>query len=291
MAVVADPITPAFGVEITGIRATDLEDPHAAARVQAALDRYGVVVYREVHLDDDELLAFSRRLGSVLVQPTGEHRHPEIQTITMDPTRTNPTLASYRKGNFHWHIDGATMEVPQKATLLTAREVDPAGGDTEFASTYAAYMALPVDDKWEIENLHVVHSFAAAQSLVNPEASERERASWRDVPARTHPLVWKRRDGRRSLVVGATADRVVGWSTQDSKELLDRLVLWITQRRFTIRHRWRKGDLVIWDNTGMLHRGLPFNPTSVRLMHRTTLVGDEPVSAYTRTSARAASKD
>jgi alpha-ketoglutarate-dependent taurine dioxygenase len=88
---------------------------------------HGVVVYREVNLNDDSLLDFSRRLGILIVQPTGEHRHPEIPTITMDPTKTNALLASYRQGNFQWHIDGATDEVPQKATLLTARAVDPAG--------------------------------------------------------------------------------------------------------------------------------------------------------------------
>lgn len=270
-------ISEAIGLEITGMSAAELVGQPGAA--QAALDRHGVVVYREIGITDEELLELSRMLGTVVVQPTGEHRYPEIQTITMDPAKTNALLASYRQGNFHWHIDGATDEVPQKATLLTARAVDPAGGDTEFSSTYAAYDDLPDEEKAQIAALKVVHTFAHAQSLANPDATEVERAQWDLVPARTHPLVWTHRDGRKSMLLGATAAEVVGWPPDRSRALLDRLLAWSTQPRFTLRHQWHIGDLVMWDNTGMLHRALPFEPSSVRLMHRTTLAGEEPVAA------------
>jgi len=267
------------GLEISGLTAMDLLSPQGADEAQRALDEHGVVVYREVHITDEQLLAFSRMLGTLVVQPTGEHEHPEIQTITMDPTKTNPVLASYRQGNFHWHIDGATDAVPQKATLLTAREVDPAGGDTQFANTYAAYSALSQAERDEIATLRVEHSFAHAQSVASPDASEEQRASWQRVPARVHPLVWTRANGRRSLLLGATAGHVIGWPEDKGRDLLNHLLQWCTQRRFTLRHRWRKGDLVMWDNTGMLHRATSFEPTSVRLMHRTTLVGEEAVGA------------
>jgi alpha-ketoglutarate-dependent taurine dioxygenase len=272
-------MTPAVGLQITGMTADELLNPQAAAKAQQALDEHGVVVYREIHITDDQLLAFSRMLGTLVVQPTGEHQYPEIQTITLDPTKTNALLASYRQGNFHWHIDGATDVLPQKATLLTAREVDPAGGDTEFANTYAAYSALPEVQRDAIASLQVEHSFSHAQSLANPDATDEQRASWDRVPAQVHPLVWTRHNGRRSLLLGATAGTVLGWPNDKSRDLLDRLLQWCTQPRFTLRHSWRRGDLVMWDNTGMLHRALPFEPTSVRLMHRTTLVGQEPVSA------------
>jgi len=272
------PITPALGLEVTGLTTDELVTPVGAQKAQEALDRYGVVVYREINIDDDDLLALSRMMGTLVVQPTGEHKHPEIQTITLDPTKTNALLASFRQGNFHWHIDGATDELPQKGTLLTAREVDPAGGDTEFATTYAAYEALSEGEKDEIDSLHVVHSFAHAQSLANPDPTDAERAVWDRVPTRVHPLVWRRRSGRKSLLLGATAAEVVGWPADKGRELLDRLQDWCTQPQFTLRHKWHRGDLVMWDNTGMLHRALPFEPTSVRLMHRTTLVGEEPVA-------------
>jgi alpha-ketoglutarate-dependent taurine dioxygenase len=278
MPVTATPLTTHVGVEITGLSGGDLVDRKAADDCLAALRQYGVVVYRDVNIDDDGLLAFSRMLGEVSVVPTGEHEYPEIQTITLDPAKTNALLASYRQGNFLWHIDGATEAVPQKGTLLAAHEVDPAGGDTEFASTYAAYEALPDTEKAEIDELRVVHSFAAAQQRVNPEATDNERASWDRVPPREHPLVWKRRDGRRSLLLGATAGAVVGWPMDRSDELLARLLEWSTQPQLVLRHHWHVGDLVMWDNTGMLHRALPFEPTSRRLLHRTTLIGEEEVA-------------
>jgi alpha-ketoglutarate-dependent taurine dioxygenase len=279
MTVTTSPIAPGVGVEIVGMTADQLQQPAAAAETQRALEQYGVVVYREINISDEELVAFSSRLGTLVVQPTGEHRYPEIQTITLDPAKTNALLASYRQGNFHWHIDGAIDEYPQKATFLTARAVDPAGGDTEFANTYAAYAALSDEQRAEIAQLEVVHSFAHAQSLANPDATEKQCRSWDRVPSRVHPLVWTRANGRRSLLLGATAAEVVGWPHDASRALLDRLLDFSTLPQFTLRHAWRTGDLVIWDNTGMLHRALPFEPTSVRLMHRTTLVGVEPVSA------------
>jgi alpha-ketoglutarate-dependent taurine dioxygenase len=272
------PISPAIGAEITGLQGEELIEAAVAEGCRTALDAYGVVVYRDVHVSDDDLIAFSRLLGEVAVVPTGEHEHPEIQTITLDPAKSDALLISYRQGNFHWHIDGATQEVPQKATLLSAREVDPAGGDTEFATTFAAYEALSEAEKAELEGLRVVHSFAAAQGRANPDPTDEERASWDRVPTRVHPLVWSRRDGRRSLLLGATADHVVGRPLEEGRALLERLLDWSTQPRFVLRHHWQKGDLVIWDNTGMLHRALPFEPTSRRLLHRTTLVGEEAVA-------------
>jgi alpha-ketoglutarate-dependent taurine dioxygenase len=279
MPVTINAITPTVGLEIIGMTADQLVEPQTASDAQCALDEHGVVVYREVNISDEQLLAFSRLLGKLVVQPTGEHHYPEIQTITLDPAKTNALLASYRQGNFHWHIDGAIDEYPQKATLLTARAVDPAGGDTEFANTYAAYAALTDDERAEIADLQVVHSFAHAQALANQDATEDQRRSWDRVPTRVHPLVWTRSNGRQSLLLGATAAAIVGWPASKGRALLERLLNWSTQPQFTLRQRWRKGDLVMWDNTGMLHRALPFEPTSVRLMHRTTLVGEEPVVA------------
>jgi len=278
MPVTSTPLTPHVGVEVAGFSGGSLVNRAMADRCQAALDRHGVVVYREVDISDADLVAFSRLLGEVVANPTGEHEHPEIATITLDPAKTNAVLAWYRQGNFLWHIDGATDSLPQKATLLAAREVDDAGGDTEFANTYAAYEALPERDRAELAGVQVVHSFAAAQARAHPDASDEQRATWGRVPTRVHPLVWARRDGRKSLLLGATAGEVLCWPEDRGRALLDRLLDWATQPQFVLRHRWRRGDLVVWDNTGMLHRALPFEPTSPRLMHRTTLVGVEPVA-------------
>ncbi len=278
MSVTVTPLGPHLGVEITGMSGGDLPTTAAAAACLETLARHGVVIYREAHISDSDLVSFSRLLGRVVLNPTGEHERAEIATITLDPAKTDATLAWYRKGNFLWHIDGATDQLPQKATLLTAREVDETGGDTEFASTYAAYEALPDTDKVALAEHHVLHSFAAAQRRAHPDATDEQQADWGRVPTRKHPLVWTRGNGRRSLLLGATAGEVVGLPPAEGEALLQRLLEWSTQPQFVLRHRWRAGDLVIWDNTGMLHRALPFAATSRRLMHRTTLVGEEAVA-------------
>ncbi len=241
------------------------------------LARHGVVVYRNADISDPDLVTFSRMLGTVVVAPTGGlPDYPEISPITLDPAKS--MLAGYRKSTFFWHIDGLTDEVPQKATLLIAREIADQGGDTEFANTYAAFNALPRAEQARLARLRVVHSFAASQLLMHPHPTPKQKAAWDRVPSREHPLVWTHADGRRSLLIGATAGAVVGMSLREGRRLLDDLVAWATQPQFVLRHRWRAGDLVIWDNTGMLHRALPYEPTSRRLMHRTTLAGEEAVA-------------
>lgn len=276
MTVTFTPLGPTTGLEVNGMRGRQLVDPRVADECRAALDQYGVIVYREVDVCDDDLVAFSRLLGDVVALPMGGHEQPEIQKITRDASQSK--LAAYREATFFWHIDGTTDEVPNQATLLTAREVSGDDtGDTEFANTYAAYNALSADEQAELASVRVVHSFAAAQSHVYPDPSPEERAAWDRVPAREHPLIWTRQDGRTSMLIGATADHVVGVPDTESAALLDRLLAWATQPPFTLRHRWSRGDLVVWDNTGMLHRAQPYGATSRRLMHRTSLAGEEAI--------------
>ncbi|MBL7501639.1 TauD/TfdA family dioxygenase [Frankia sp. CNm7] len=277
MAVSVTPVSRGIGVEIAGRSGPELATPQVAAEVREYLDEYGVVIYREARIGDADLVALSRMLGEVIVAPMGgEEGFPEVSAISLDPARS--TLAAYRAGTFYWHIDGANDLVPQKATLLTALEVATEGGDTEFANLYAAYEALSAQERATLAELRVVHSFAATQRLSNPDAPAKMRAAWDKVPSREHPLVWTRRSGRKSLLVGATADHVVGLAAEESRALLDRLLAWATQREFSLRHRWRHGDLVVWDNTGILHRAQPYTAASRRLMHRTTLVGEEAVA-------------
>jgi alpha-ketoglutarate-dependent taurine dioxygenase len=278
MGITITELTPTTGVEISGLSGGKLVDRRVADECLDALARRGVVIYREADIDDNDLIAFSRLLGNVLPLPMGgDEAHPEIQRITRDPSKS--PLAAYREATFFWHIDGTTDEVPNKATLLTARTVsDDGGGDTAFANTFAAYEALPEAEKAELEKVRVVHSFTAAQLLVAPDPSPRERAAWDRNPAREVPLVWTHGDGRKSLVIGATAGEVVGLPAEEGRALLDRLLEWATRPEFVLRHQWRRGDLVIWDNTGMLHRAMPYSEASARLMHRTSLAGEEAVA-------------
>ena len=238
-----------------------------------ALEANGALVFRDLHLDDATQVAFSRRLGEVEALGPGEH--PEIFRVTLDPTR-NPA-AEYLRGTFDWHIDGMTEDIPIMATLLSARAVAESGGGTEFASTYTAYDALGAEEKERFARVRVVHTFEAAQRLVNPDPSPEELARWRGRAPKEHPLVWCHRSGRRSLVLGATASHVVGVDADESRALLGDLLARATAPEHVYRHEWAVGDLVIWDNRGVLHRALPYDRASARDLHRTTIRGDEPV--------------
>ncbi|AZG45749.1 TauD/TfdA dioxygenase family protein [Gordonia insulae] len=259
-------LTPAMGVKVSGV--DDLRDPAVIGRCLEALKWRGVLLIRGLHLDDEAQVAFSKQLGPVLA-PAGK----EVFVVSLDPAKSRS--AEYLKGTFHWHIDDTTNDVPARATMLTARHVAMVGGGTEFASTYAAYENLPEQDRKRYDGLRVVHTFEASQRLVHPDPTDEQLAAWRTLPSHESALVWQRRDGRRSLVIGATADHIVGMRPEESRELLDELLAWSTQERFSYVHEWEKDDVVIWDNTGMLHRALPYDPSSERTMHRTTIAGDE----------------
>jgi alpha-ketoglutarate-dependent taurine dioxygenase len=163
------------------------------------------------------------------------------------------------------------------ATVLSAHAVAEHGGETEFASTYGAYDTLPDDEKARADTLRVVHTIEASQRLHNPSPTEEEVARWRLRPPKEHPLVWRHRDGRRSLVIGATASHIVGMDEAEGKAVLQDLLDHATAPERVYRHTWAVGDLVIWDNRGVLHRACEYDPDSPRVMHRCTLSGDEPI--------------
>ena len=238
-----------------------------------ALEANGALVFRGLHIDDATQVAFSKKLGRVEVFDGGDP--PEIFRVSLDPAK-NPR-AEYLRGTFDWHIDGATEDVPIMATVLSAHAIAESGGETEFASTYAAYDDLTDDEKGRYEDVRVVHTFAAAQRLVNPSPSPEELARWQRRPAKEHPLVWQHRSGRRSLVLGATASHVVGMDVDDGRALLAHLLARSTAPERVYRHEWAVGDMVIWDNRGVLHRACPYDASSGRDMHRTTIAGDEPI--------------
>jgi alpha-ketoglutarate-dependent taurine dioxygenase len=173
-------------------------------------------------------------------------------------------------------MDGLTIDVaPPKATVLSARRLAPRGGQTEFASTRAAYAALPVEEKAGLEGLRVLHTVTASvREVCPPDALDAARRSM----SHEHPIVWTRGNGAKSLVIGSTADQVIGMSQAEGRALLARLLDWTAQPAFTCRQAWEEGDCVIWDNTCALHRVVPYAADSGRMMHRTTIAGLEAVS-------------
>ena len=262
------------GAQVHGVdREQLLHDDELPAWTLRALEENGALVFRDLHLDDEAQVVFSRKLGKVEIFGKGEH--PEIFRVTLDPAK-NPS-AQYLRGTFDWHIDGCTDDIPIMATMLSAHAVAETGGETEFASSYAAYEMLSDDEKAQLEGVRVVHTIEASQRLFNKNPSDEEVERWRMRPAKEHPLVWHHRSGRRSLVLGATTDHVVGMEPEEGRALLDDLLHRATTPDRVYRHEWEPGDVVIWDNRGVLHRALPYDPASPRDMHRTTFAGDEPI--------------
>jgi alpha-ketoglutarate-dependent taurine dioxygenase len=263
-----------IGAEVLGVDGSRIGgDPALPAACMEALDANGVLVFRRLNIDDATQIAFTKALDDVAKPEPAQP--PKVFIVTLDP-KLNPA-ADYLRGTVDWHIDGAQDEVPTKATVLTAHVLSTSGGQTEFASTYAAYDDLSDSEKADLADLRVIHSFETAQRLVNPDPSPEELARWRTKPDREHPLVWLHASGRRSLVLGASASKVVGMDDGASTSLLADLIKRATTPDRVYRHEWAVGDLVIWDNTGVMHRVCPYDRDSARELHRTTMSGDEPI--------------
>jgi alpha-ketoglutarate-dependent taurine dioxygenase len=267
-----------IGGEISGIEPDDLlKDGSVVVTVRDALEVNGVLVFRDLNLDPEAQVAFCERIGEVDYSE-GHHPVPGIYRVTRDAAKNS--AAEYLKGTFHWHIDGCTPlhgEPPQKATMLSAKAVAESGGETEFASTYAAYDALSDDEKEQFASLRVLHSLEASQRLVYPDPTPEQIHGWRSRPTSVHPLVWTHRSGRKSLLISAHADHIVDMDPDESRALLDELMDRATKEEFVYRHHWSVGDSVIWDNTGVMHRSTPYPAGSPREMLRTAIFGSEPI--------------
>jgi alpha-ketoglutarate-dependent taurine dioxygenase len=267
------PLGESVGAEVLDVDVERLtSDPEVPEALMHTLERNGVLVFRELGIDDDTQVALCRRLGEIVRFP--DLPNPEIFVVTLDPKK-NP-LARYLKASVAWHIDDTLNPVPSKATMLSAKVLSSEGGETEFASTYAAYDALTDDEKRRLAELRVLHSQVPVQSLVHPDPTPDQLADWRS-KSREHALVWTHRGGRRSLVIGKTADYVIGMDEHEGRAMLDELLDRATTPDRVYRHVWSEGDTVIWDNRGVLHRVMPYQEASQREMHRTTLAGDEPI--------------
>jgi alpha-ketoglutarate-dependent taurine dioxygenase len=253
---------------------TDLDtllSGRAAKTIRAILERRGVIFFRGLEVSDEQQVAIARTLGNT-VESEGKDG---IYKISLDKDVNQ--RAQYLKGSMFWHFDGSLQPYPNLAAVLHAITLSDSGGQTEFCNTYAAYEDLPQADKDAIADLRVVHSAERSQYYVTPEMSYDEITFWQKSPTKTCPIVWNHQSGRKSLLLGATADYVVGLPPEESRALLARLRDWATQPQYVYRHDWQPGDLLIWSNTGTMHRVLPYPDDSGRLMHRTILAGEEPL--------------
>jgi alpha-ketoglutarate-dependent taurine dioxygenase len=251
-------------------------DADVVAEIKAALEERGVLVFRELNATDEEQLAFTDALGERVnftrKVPGSDASAPDVYKITLD--RKLNTEPDYVLGTFFWHVDGVTIDQPlPKATMLSARHLSKSGGATEFANLYAAYEGLPEDEKREYEGLRVIHSVEAAVRPVHGHPSEERRERYRNLAAvMDQPLVWTHQDGRKSLLLGTHADGIVGMPGPHGRATLTRLMQWAAQPDFVYRHDWKVGDMVLWDNEGLMHRVVPYTDEG-RVMHRTTIAG------------------
>jgi alpha-ketoglutarate-dependent taurine dioxygenase len=272
-------LTDSVGAQVLGVESDRLaSDDTLGAAVLEALEDNGVLVFPGLGLNPQAQVAFCGRLGEIDHSSDGHHPVPGIYPVTLDKKKNSS--ADYLRATFDWHIDGCTPvedTYPQMATVLSAKQVAESGGETEFANSYAAYDALSDAEKERYGSLRVVHSLEASQRRVTPDPSPEVLAKWRSRRTHEHPLVWTHRSGRKSLVLGASADYVVGMGRAEGMALLGELLDRATGPDKVYSHSWSVGDTVVWDNRGVLHRAAQYDPDSPREMLRTTVLGDEPI--------------
>jgi alpha-ketoglutarate-dependent 2,4-dichlorophenoxyacetate dioxygenase len=278
-------ITPVFAGEVSGVDITRPLARDEVAAIEAGMDRYAVLVFRDQHLTDDAQRAFTRNFGTLEASPGGhiataaERRLPldmqDASNLDKDhkPLARDDRRRMFNLGNRLWHSDSSYRAVPAKYSLLSGRVVVERGGRTEFADMRAAYDALDDATKTEIEDLVCEHSLMFSRGALGfTEISDAERAMFRPVRqrlVRTHPVT-----GRRSLFLSAHAGGIVGWPVPEARAFLRDLAEHATQPESVYSHKWRQWDLVMWDNGQTMHRVTRFDETLVRDMRRTTVAGD-----------------
>jgi alpha-ketoglutarate-dependent taurine dioxygenase len=266
-----EPLAPMIASSILNSR-DELLSGELASQIRELLEERGVLVFKKVGFSDDEQIAFTKTLGTY----TTEQADGTASKITVNP-KLNPDGAEYLKGSMYWHIDGTMNEVPILASLLRCQKPAPKGtGNTGFCNTYAAWEALPEERKAEIDGLRAMHGVWPSVLYYEPEPNIAKLKGMMSVGENELPLVWKHQSGRKSLILGCTTQRILDKTPMESALLIHELRDWSTQEQFSYSHEWDEGDLVIWDNTGTMHRAEWYDPEGDRMMIRTKLQGEEP---------------
>ena len=286
MSVTTRALHPLFGVEALGIDVTRLDEA-AFEEVVALFEEHSVLLFRGQTLSDEAQIGFSRRFGplettirSIASQAATPIHVANLSNVDAEgrliPTGDKRNL--YNAGNQIWHTDSSFKKVPAHASLLSAREVPPEGGETQFASMRVAYARLPEDTRAFLEDKVAVHSFVYSRGLVDDALMPPDHAAQvppvRQAMVRANPV-----HGRKAFYVGSHACEIEGLPTAGARALLRELREAATRPDLVYTHRWRVGDLVMWDNRCMLHRGRPWDESRYRrVMHRTTVAGVGPTA-------------
>lgn len=285
------PIGDEFVAEVAGIDLRSPLDADAAAAIHAAMDRYAVLVIHDQPLSDDQQIAFTKSLGKLELNTANNVTRLDQRRLGIEMSdisnldRHGNLLArddrrrAFNLGNRLWHSDSSFKAVGSKYSLLSARVVPSAGGNTEFADMRAAYDALDAATKAEIEELVTEHSLMFSRRQIGfTDFTAEERVKF--APVRQRLVRINPATGRKSLFLSSHIGGIVGWPAPEALAFVRDLVEHATQRQFVYAHAWRQHDLVIWDNRQTMHRARHYRDTGeVRDMRRTTLAGDGPTTA------------
>ena len=272
------PVSPALGAEIGGVDLSQSLGDDVIAEIRQAWLEYRVVFFRDQDITPEQHLAFARRFGDLVTYPMvkGLDDYPEIAPVIK---------LEHQTVNFGgiWHSDTTYLPQPPMGAILVARELPPKGGDTLFANMQAAYEHLDDQTKARLEGLTVIHSHDYIISLSSELSRRQDQGEYTELPPVSHPLARVHPEtGQRSLFLSPhTMVAIEQLPDPEGRALLDRLIEHATQNRFVYRHRWREHDVIMWDNRCTMHMVTPFdNQAQRRIMHRTTIVGDDaPIPA------------
>jgi alpha-ketoglutarate-dependent 2,4-dichlorophenoxyacetate dioxygenase len=274
MAVAFRRLHPSFFAEAGPIALRETFDEETLAAIRAGMDEHAVLVFNDQAFTDQEQIAFAQRLDGKLHAKTGarvvaQNRFGNEALTDISNVGANGEILAaddrrreYSLGNRLWHTDASFEDPPGRYSMLHARVIPKQRADTEFADMRAAWDALDQMMKTRIEGLRVHHSIAYSRQVLGFEFSAEEAAK---LPGAVHPLVRTiPRSGRRALYLASHANRIEGMGVPDGRLLLRELTEHATQPAFVHRHRWRVGDLVIWDNRCTMHRATPFDDSAER---------------------------
>jgi len=265
---------PHFVAEVSPVDLKGVHDAETLERIRAGMDEFAVLVFRDQIWSDAEHLDFAQRLDGALhtklgisalqKNRLGNEALGDISNLDENGEilKSDNRRRMYGLGNRLWHTDASFQDPPGRYSMLSAKVVPPVAADTEYADMRAAYDALPDEEKARLEGLRVHHSIAYSRQTLGFEFSESEQDALRGA---VQPLVRTiPRSKRRSLYLASHASRIVDWPVPEGRLLLRDLIEHATQPEFVYRHRWRVGDLVIWDNRATMHRARPFDDARYR---------------------------
>lgn len=287
MALQLTPLHPLFVAEVKGIDLRQTPGPELCAEIDRAMDRYGVLVFRDQQIDDDQQMGFGQALGPLEQDRATVDVHKmrlthqqmnDISNLDVDGNllALDDRRRMFNLGNQLWHSDSSFKATPAKYSMLHARVIPPEGGETEFADMRAAWDALPEKVKAQVKDLVTRHSLIYSRGQLGFEEYTEEEKQ-RFAPVRQRLVRWHPGSGRHSLYLSSHIGEIEGWPRPEAMMLIRNLTEFATQRQFVYTHHWRQWDLVMWDNRCTMHRARPYDDkTYPRDMRRVTLTDAAP---------------